>query len=354
MDPRLKVVNHVIVLLREAFDVMEQIRNAPESPVTSYLPAKLRRTFRRNAERLLSGKLQSKYRNVLSSLDLATVYRRTADRDDTIERGLKKLRRILAEVERVEKYQAAELEEGMRLVYQLACQRAQEDGPGSKAADFLNLFQEMIIRGSELRTLVRRNKKAEPPPEDLFRLPGADPAQELHWAIIAAEVLGGPPDTGEPVLRFASPTMDAAEPLIMRIGLGDKAWVGSFPCGTTGYTTVQLMPGGAHLLVVAGGAGYFVEAVTRFAAGEAGNDITDVLIDEDAGLLILDRSDVYFEAYGTSGPLWTTGRIGSGAIRNLELRAEGISGETRQGSDDEWIDFFVALDTGEVTWRPKM
>ena len=49
MNNSLKVVNHLVCLFSEAFEVIEQIRNAPESPVTSYLPAKVRHAFRRNA-----------------------------------------------------------------------------------------------------------------------------------------------------------------------------------------------------------------------------------------------------------------------------------------------------------------
>src|ERR1051326_423344 len=99
-----------------------------------------------------------KYPNVRTAGDLITIFENTAARDETIERGLQKLEAILAEVERVRQYNEAELEEGMRLVYQVAWQRAEEDGPESKAADFFRLFQEMIVRGGELRTLCRRDK----------------------------------------------------------------------------------------------------------------------------------------------------------------------------------------------------
>src|SRR5689334_20242464 len=110
MDPRLKTVNHVMALFAEAFEVMEQIRNAPESPVTSYLPAKMRRAFRRNAKRLRDGRALPKYLNLNSADDLALLFERTADRDETIERGLDKLTRISEEIARVREYQAAELE----------------------------------------------------------------------------------------------------------------------------------------------------------------------------------------------------------------------------------------------------
>jgi hypothetical protein len=349
MDPRLKVVNHVVALLQEAFEVVEQIRNAPESPFTSYLPAKLRRVFRRNANRLRLGKLRPKFPNIRSADDLATLLQRTADRDETIERGFQRLKRIDEEIERVRVYQAAELEEGTRIVYQLAWQRAQEDGPESKAADFFRVFQEMIVKGTELRTLKRRDKEAALP-EKPFHPPGADPALELREAIIAAELLAAPP-AGEPVLRFPSSAIDAAEPpLLFRIGIEEKAWVGRFEQGTTDYTTVQLMPDGAHLLVVASGAGYIVEAVTRSLAAEAGTDIMEVLLDQEAGLLILDRGDTYFEAFGPNGPLWKTGRVGAGAIRNLEFGEHAVSGETQQGSSPDWVEFSIDVATGEVSW----
>jgi len=349
MDPRLKVVNHVLVLFREAFDIVDQIRNAPESPVTSYLPAKLRRVFRRNAGRLRAGKVQPKYPNVVSRDRLMTIYENTAARDETIERGLEKLEAILAEVERIRQYQEAELEEGMRIVYQVAWLRAEEDGPESKAADFFRLFQEMIARGAEIRTLRRRDRDL-PFQGEPFRLPGADPARELYESIIAAEVVAEP-DPGERVLHFPSDATDTAErPVILRIGIGEKCWVGSFRRGTTDYTTVQLMPGGAHILVVACGAAYIVEAVTLSPAAEAGTDVTDVIINEEDTLLLLEHSGAYLEAFGRDGVLWKSGRIGAG-LRELEFGDGVLFGETLQGSDGDWINFSVDLRTGEVAWK---
>jgi hypothetical protein len=75
-------------------------------------------------------------------------------------------------------------------------------------------------------------------------------------------------------------------PLIIRIGIGDRSWVGSFTRGTTACTTVQLMPDRAHLLVVADGAGYVIEAVTRSLVKETGTDITEVFIDEESGCVL--------------------------------------------------------------------
>jgi hypothetical protein len=354
MDPRLKVVNHVLVLFREAFDIVDQIRNAPESPVTAYLPAKLRRVFRRNAGRLRAGKVQPKYPNVRSGDDLATIFETTAARDETIERGLEKLEAILAEVERIRQYHEAELEEGMRLVYQVAWLRAEADGPESKAADFFRLFQEMIVRGSEIRTLGRRDRDL-PFHGEPFRLPGADPARELHESIIAAEIVAEP-DPGQRVLRFPSDAIDSGPdpskepPVILRIGIGEKCWVGSFRRGTTGYTTVQLMPDGAHILVVACGAAYIVEAVTLSPAADAGTDVTDVIINDDGGLLILEHSGAYLEAFGRDGVLWKSGRIGA-ALRELQFGDGVLFAATPQGSAPEWTEFSVDLRTGEVAWK---
>jgi Asp-tRNA(Asn)/Glu-tRNA(Gln) amidotransferase C subunit len=348
MDPRLKVVNHVLVLFREAFDIVDQIRNAPESPVTSYLPAKLRRVFRRNANRLRAGKVSSRYGNIVSAGDLITIFENTAARDETIERGFRKLEAILAEVERIRQYHEAELEEGMRLVYQVAWMRAEEDGPESKAADFFRLFQEMIARGSEIRTLRRRDKEL-PLQVEPFRPPGADPVRELHESIIAAEVVAAP-EPGERMLRFPPDRTDIGEPpVILRIGIAEKCWVGSFRRGTTDYTTVQLMPDGAHILVVACGAAYIVEAVTLSPAAEAGSDVTDVIIDVEGGLLLLEHAGAYLEAFGKGGALWMSGRIGAG-LREWEFGDGVLLGETRQGSDGDWVDFSVDLRTGEVAW----
>lgn len=350
MDPRLKVVNHIIALFQEAFEVMEQIRNAPESPVTSYLPAKMRRAFRHNAKRLRDGRAVPKYPNVTSADELAFRFQSAADRDDTIERCIDKLTRISQEIARVRQYHAAELEEGTRIVYHHAWQRAQEDGPDSKAADFFRLFQEMIAKGHELRTLKRREKEI-PLPREPFRLPGADPALELRESIFAAEILPEGPAAGERVHHFPAEAAATDErPIVMRIGIEEKAWVGSFRRGTTDYCTVQLMPDGAHILVVSHGAGYVVEAVTRSLAAEAGTDIMQVIQDVDAGFLFIDHAGACLDGFGTTGLLWKTGRIGAGGFRDVGLGDGFLSGETRQSSDGDWTEFSVDLGTGEVSW----
>lgn len=285
MDNRLKVVNHVMALFTEAYEVAEQIRNAPESPVTSFLAPSLRRLFRRNAMRLRNGKLQPLYLNLYNAEELAIILERAAERDEIIERGLEKMQRILDEIKRVFAYQREELELGMRIVYQHAWQKAQEEGPGSKAADFLRLYDDMLVKGHEIRTRDRRQQD-DVVPRQPFILPGADPdRRERDW-ITAAEIVGETtPD--ERVLRFASETMPSEEPpLILRIGIGDRSWVGSFTRGTTAYTTVQLMPDRAHLLVVASGAGYVIEAVTRSLVNETGTDIMEVFVDESSGCVL--------------------------------------------------------------------
>lgn len=62
-----------------------------------------------------------------------------------------------------------------------------------------------------------------------------------------------------------------------------------------------------------------------------------MLLDHEAGLLILDRGDTWFEAFGSNRPLGKTGRIGAGAIRNLEFGEHTVSGESQQGSGAEWV-----------------
>lgn len=349
MDPRLKAVNHLLTLFHEAFEAIEEIRNAPESPVSSYLPAKMRHAFRRNARRLRDGRLTSKHPNLRSDDDLALVLEGAAARDDTIERGLDKLTRVLQEIARVRRYQAEELEEGTRIVYEVARLRAEEEGPESKAADFFRLFNEMIVKGNELRTLKRRKRDLDLP-EKPFALPGADPALELRESIMAAEVLRELPGANERVSHFPAETLPEERPVILRIGVEEKAWVGSFRRGTTEYSTVQMLPDGAHLLVVAFGAGYVVGAVTHALAAEAGSDIMDVVQDVDAGVLFINHGDACLEAFGRSGRLWKTGRIGAGGFRDFGLGDGELYGETRQGSGDDWAEFCVDLGTGEVSW----
>jgi hypothetical protein len=50
-------------LVEEVIAILERLENAPESPLTTFLPTKLRRKARRTAKQLRKGQLQPRHPN---------------------------------------------------------------------------------------------------------------------------------------------------------------------------------------------------------------------------------------------------------------------------------------------------
>src|SRR5260370_17549516 len=68
-------------LLHEAIDLLQRAENAPYSPVDKPVPGKMRRHFRRGAERLRRGETQQKYKNLFTAEQLTDLSVITIRRD---------------------------------------------------------------------------------------------------------------------------------------------------------------------------------------------------------------------------------------------------------------------------------
>src|SRR5229473_5227798 len=90
-----------VALVNEALDVLQRSEHAPDSPVNTFLKAKMRREFRRGAKRLRERKSQPRFRNLHTADELADIYERTVQRDEIIEKGVRDFRRITLDLGRV-------------------------------------------------------------------------------------------------------------------------------------------------------------------------------------------------------------------------------------------------------------
>jgi hypothetical protein len=183
---------------------------------------------------------------------------------------------------------------------------------------------------------------------------------ELHirqW-ISAAELLTEAPE-GEPVLYFPRVAQASSvrsgdgtgaqagslrytgdDRIVLRIGIADFSWVGSFERGVTDFCTVQVMPDNRNLLVVANGAGYLVEAVSHALVGVLERDIVTVVSDDSSPVLLIDHGGTTLEAYGPEGRMWSTGAIGCGGFRGFDA-ADGVLTFEAKQADGEWAEMSV-------------
>ena len=334
-----------VALMNQVIDVFQRAQRAPDSPVTTYAPAKLRRELRREAARLRQGKAEPRYKNLHTAEGLADIYERTVQRDELVEQTRKELRRIDLQLRRLVQENGPEVLKAIG-EFALETQRlADENGPGSEAAQRYRQLQYVAWRGRH-RSDRRRQRTPAPPRLHLTR----DPSVEERYEMSAAETLPSPPSSGETVISIPPEGGGAGRGRIfLRIGIRERSWIGSFECGRRGSGSMTfMMPDAEHLFVSAGGAGYLIDARSRTLVETIGTEIVDVLVNDPMTLVVVNHDDLRLEAFGETGRLWKTDRIGGGGFRRLELTDEAIAGEARHPCWPGWVGFSVNLATGEV------
>jgi hypothetical protein len=333
-------------LVHQAIDVLQRAVHAPASPVNAFVPAKGRRQLRRDAARLRAGKVLPRYLNLHSSEELAGVYEQTARRDEILEQAVAEFRQITFELGRVLEENDPAVRATLDTLIREAKRSAEKQGPFSEAADRYRQLLFLAGLGGEWHTR-RRRQRASPDPRSVPLAP--DPSVQARYEASAAQLLASPPAPGETVVAIPPEGGGSGrERLFIRIGTGDSAWIGSFERGHQRASTVVMMPDGKHLFVLAGGAGYVIEASSRTLVETTGTDVVRIIRNEAMTLCVLDHDGRSLEAFDRTGRIWKTDRIGAGGFRRLDLTGHVLVGEARQWWRTEWVGFVVNLETGEV------
>jgi hypothetical protein len=331
-------------LIHEAIDVLQRAAKAPDSPVNEFLTAKKRRELRRCAKRLRQQRAQPRYRNLHTSEELAAIYERTVQRDEILERGLSDLKRITLALARIVDENDPEVENAIKAVAMEAKRSAEEHGPGSEASQRYHHLQLLAWFGQQSHFHHRRQRSPAP-----WSVPlSMDPSIEARYQMTAAESLDSLPP-GEAVIAIPPENRESVrERVLLRIGVGESSWIGSFARGYANGTTVFMMPDGEHLWVSAEGAGYILDLKSRALVEEVGTEVTGVLRDDPMTVFVVNHNDMRLEAFGKTGRLWRTGSIGWGGFRQIAITDTRIIGEARQPFPPWWACFSVNLGTGEV------
>lgn len=330
-----------MALVNEAVDVMRRAERAPHSPLSASVSAEMRREYRRHAVRLRKRTVGPRYLNLHSAEKLAGIYERTVARDEILEKVEKDFRRISLELKQLRK-ENPEIEKAVVTLVEEAARLAEEHGPGSEAAERYRLLvsfgcaeKEFIDRRRKPRTVSRPNVTRT----------------EARYLLTAAEFLDAPPE-GEAVI--AIPAEGNRPRILIRIGVGEASWIGSFETGDDiSFNTVALLPDERHLLVSADGAGYIIDLLTRTLVEQIGTEITGVMADDAGTLFVVVHGSRCLEAFGREGRLWKTGAIGSERIRHMEMADTTIIGEGVHPLLPGWTNFTVELATGKVRFHPR-
>jgi hypothetical protein len=331
-----------VALVQEMVDVLQRTGSAPDSPLTASLPARDRREFRRRAARLRQQKVEPRYKNLHSAEELADLYERTAQRDEIVEKARLDLQRISVELKRIRSEKDPDVEKAMVTLVKEAARSAEEHGPRSEAAERFRCLQMLDWVGQQ--AIDHRRKPRGQFPWRVF--PAGDPSVEARYLLTAAEGLDAPPP-GETVIAIPEEGKDSGRGrALLRIGLGEASWVGSFETGSMSGSTVLMMPDGKHLFVSAQGAGYIIDCKSRTLVETIGTEVEEV-IGFPMRLFVVNHN-VSLEAFGRNGRLWKTGRISARGFRGIVVTETRLMGEARHPSRQEWCGFSVDLASGEV------
>ena len=333
------------VLVYQAVDALRRAGLAPVSPVNSFQPAQTRREFRRTAARLRQGKIEPIYKNLHSAEKLAGILERTVQRDEIIEQSGKEFGRLTMELGRVLAANDPEVRKALDAVVAEMKRAAETHGPASDAAQRYEILQFLASTGQDFHDRKRRKKGRKP-----LQIPLApDPAYEARCEASAAVLLDAPPPDGETVIAIPPHGSDSGgKRTFIRIGTGERSWVGSFEAGHLSASTVVMMPDDKHLFVSAGGAGYIIEAESRTLVQRTGRYVVEVFLNPRRTLLMVNHQNKSLEVFGKDGRLWQTGIIACGGFRNFIVGADAFRGEAHHRCQGRWARFSVKLATGEV------
>ncbi len=160
------------------------------------------------------------------------------------------------------------------------------------------------------------------------------------------EVLTGLPPYGPQAEAFSATGQGLhREGLVVRfVDSRGRDWIGNFQPGLGGISDAVQHPDGRHILVVAGGQGYIVDPNERASRQYFGGDVQDILPVPDFGVLI--GNALWFEAIGSAGTLWTSGRISWDGMQGLAIDGRILRGESWDALTDRWVPFELDLVTG--------
>jgi hypothetical protein len=253
------------------------------------------------------------------------------------------LKRITFELAGVMREEGAAVATTFDAIYRETEAEAKLQGPGGEAARRLQSIQLLVTVASKTGSRNRRQKgspRAKPPL-------ASNPRLQLLFELTAIKILDAPP-AKEPVIAIpAEDSGSGRERLLMRIGVRQFAWAGSFERGNNETSAVHLMPDG-HLFVSACGAGYILDRKSHALIEKIGDAVMTVGLDDSGQLFLVNHDEKSIECFGPRGRLWKTAPLGCGGLRGLTIIGDQLLGEARQESEPEWAAFAVKLATGEV------
>ena len=140
-----------------------------------------------------------------------------------------------------------------------------------------------------------------------------------------------------------------SEGLVVRFSPAPGSWIGNFQRGFSSLDDVFAHPDGRHVVVVAGGTAYVVDAESHSLVAQFGVDIEQIIL-APANRIVLLGNGLWFEALGPTGMEWRSRRISWDGMRSVSLAGTVVRGEAYApfGPDGTWYPFEMDAKTGAV------
>jgi hypothetical protein len=176
--------------------------------------------------------------------------------------------------------------------------------------------------------------------------------EQVKIALVVSElwrILPGLPPYGPLVTNFSPNGRGGhSEGFVVEISPSPlQSWVGNFQRGDGSLDKVIQHPDDRHVIVVAGGQGYIIDALSRELTCLLESGVSSMLIISDQRQVVV-SDDIRLQLVGSQGLIWSTRRIAWDGIQELRLDGDFIRGQAWNVIDDCWDDFAVDLETGSV------
>jgi hypothetical protein len=165
------------------------------------------------------------------------------------------------------------------------------------------------------------------------------------------EILEGLPVYGAMAEPFSTTGQGThREGLVVRFSPPMGSWIGNFQRGLSSLDEVFAHPNGRHIVVVAGGIAYVVDAEGHSLVEHFGAQIEQVICVPAHDFVILGNG-LWLEALCSTGTAWRLRRIAWDGMRNVCLDGTIVRGEAYapEGPDGTWHSFEVDAITGALS-----
>jgi hypothetical protein len=163
------------------------------------------------------------------------------------------------------------------------------------------------------------------------------------------KVLDGLPTSGPGALPFPEDGRGSfREGLVVRFyKTAGSSWVGNFQRGfAPGFDCVIHHPDGRHVIVIAGGEGYFIDPESQRQTHTFGGGINFVQHVPNLNIVVV-GDGIHLAAFSADGSGWSSERISWDGMRNIAIIDSILQGEAWSPVSDTWHPFQLDLLTGK-------